>query len=150
MNAQFFNLTPHPIRIADKDGNITHEFPSVGQFRVPVNKRLFTVLDGMRNGTETGNKRESEMEKNYTTLRDLIDRKESLTEGETEDFVAVFGARCSEKTKRRLKSIVRYSVSSLPGLGIFERVRIRPHIEYVAGQSYPDEIRTVREAIIKG
>lgn len=47
MNAQFFNLTPHPIRIADKDGNITHEFPSVGQFRVPVNKRLFTVLDGI-------------------------------------------------------------------------------------------------------
>lgn len=90
------------------------------------------------------------MQKSYTTLRDMIDAKESLTDAEAENFVAVFGARCSDKTKRRLKSVVRYSVSGLPGLGIFERVRIRPEVAYVAGQSYPDEIRTVRELIIKG
>lgn len=88
--------------------------------------------------------------KNYTTLRDLIDRKESLTEDETNAFVSLFGSRCSDKTKRRLRGILRYDVSRLPGLGIFERVRIRPEVSYVAGQSYPDEIRTVREAIIHG
>lgn len=90
------------------------------------------------------------MKKNYTTLRDLIDAKESLTDEEADAFVVLFGSRCSAKTKNRLRGMVRYSVSQLPGLGIFERIRIRPTVEYVAGQSYQDEIRTVRELIIKG
>ena len=47
MQSRFVNLTPHIVRVADQDGKITHEFPSAGQFRVPVNKRLADVLDGI-------------------------------------------------------------------------------------------------------
>ena len=47
MSNKFVNLTSHVIRVADQDGNITHEIPSAGVFRVPVNKRLKDVIDGI-------------------------------------------------------------------------------------------------------
>lgn len=41
------NLTPHPIRIADQDGNIVRELPSEGVLRLGSSRRLIDVVDGI-------------------------------------------------------------------------------------------------------
>ena len=59
------------------------------------------------------------------------DLKTKLTEQDIEQIVAIVGNRCSQKTKVRIRSILTYGPST-------------------AGQSYVDEIRTVRNCIVKG
>jgi TnpA family transposase len=78
-----------------------------------------------------------------------IRNQKLLTDEEIAGVVGLIGFRCSLKTKdileRRLKSI-----SMLSNYGIFGRLIVSPKQHYNAGQSYPDEIRTVRELLIKG
>ena len=45
--AELINLTAHVVRIADEAGTVTHEIPSAGVLRLPINKRLDDTVDGI-------------------------------------------------------------------------------------------------------
>ncbi len=68
-----------------------------------------------------------------------------------EGLVALFGHRCRKETKERLHRRLS-SPGLIQGHGIFHRVMFDVDSQewsYCAGQSYPDEIRTVRELLLK-
>lgn len=80
---------------------------------------------------------------------------EELKESDIDAITKIVGHGCREKTKQRIRSILTYGRFTIKKYGIFERlIRFESpsgsRWEYVAGQSYPDEIRTLRECIIKG
>ena len=76
---------------------------------------------------------------------------ETLTDSDVEQIVAIVGKRCRVKTVNRLRSILTYSKSLIGNYGIYSRlIRENGTWSYVAGQSYPDEIRTLRECILNG
>lgn len=80
------------------------------------------------------------------------DLKLTLTEADIDAILAIIGKGCRDKTKNRLRSILTYAKSTIPAYGIFNRL-YRDDAgawEYCAGQSYPDEIRTIRGCILKG
>lgn len=75
-----------------------------------------------------------------------IESKKALSDQEINELVGIFGARCKGKTKTKL----HHALSMVPAItpyGIYRRVHLNP-IDYCAGQSYPDEIRTVRSLLI--
>lgn len=78
-------------------------------------------------------------------------QKTTLTEKDIDQLVALIGHRCRIKTCNRLRSILTYSPSLVPSYGIFDRlIKEGESWSYVAGQSYTDEIKTVRECILNG
>ena len=78
-------------------------------------------------------------------------QKNSLSDKDIEQIVAIVGHKCSQKTKTRIQSILKYGPSLIPTYGIFSRlIKENDQWEYIAGQSYPDEIRTLRNCILKG
>lgn len=82
-------------------------------------------------------------QENFNTLR------ETLTEQDIDAILAIVGYRCRVKTLQRLRSILTYHPSSIGRYGIFERLIKEDGVwEYVAGQSYPDEIRTLKDCIL--
>lgn len=79
------------------------------------------------------------------------DLKAKLTEQDIDEILKIVGYRCRIKTCNRLRSIITYSPSLIPTYGILERLmKEDAGWVYVAGQSYPDEIRTLRNIILKG
>ena len=90
------------------------------------------------------------------SLTTKIETNTKLTQEEIESAVALFGSRC----KPRKKMMLRHAFGSigypelphfakLPTYGIYNRVMFEDNeAHYCAGQSYPDEIRTVRECLI--
>lgn len=79
------------------------------------------------------------------------DLKTQLSEQDVDQIVEIVGHRCRVKTYNRLRSILTYSSSLVPTYGILERLtKKNGGWSYCAGQSYPDEIRTLREIILKG
>lgn len=82
------------------------------------------------------------------TLYKRISSGKGLTESEIDEMVMIFGKHCREKTVRRLRSVCTY-LTGVENVGIFERVHLENgHVSYCAGQSYPDEIRTVRKCLL--
>lgn len=84
--------------------------------------------------------------------KNLNNQKTQLTEDDIDQILTIVGHRCRIKTVNRLRSILTYGPSTVPHYGIFERLikEENGNWRYVAGQSYTDEIRTLRECIIKG
>jgi hypothetical protein len=85
----------------------------------------------------------------YDDKKGWIDFEINLTDEHKAAFVDLFGKRCHEKTKRRLQSFINYP-SGAENHGIYERVVFNHYgqpCHYVAGQSYPDELRIVRNLI---
>ena len=77
------------------------------------------------------------------------DLKSNLTELDIEQIVTIVGYRCRIKTCQRLTSILKYGPSSIGNFGILSRlIKESGRWEYVAGQSYSDEIRVVRDCIL--
>lgn len=77
--------------------------------------------------------------------------KTQLTESDIDAIVAIVGHRCRIKTCNRLRSILTYSPSLIPTYGILDRLSKEPSgWQYFAGQSYTDEIKTVRDVILNG
>lgn len=77
------------------------------------------------------------------------DLKTSLTEQDIDQIISVIGSRCRVKTINRLRSILTYGPSTIEYAGILNRLmKENGTWSYCAGQSYPDEIRTVREVIL--
>lgn len=89
------------------------------------------------------------MGKIYTEFRDV---QAKLTEQDIDQLVDLIGSRCRHQTKQRIRSVLTYGAGTIPDFGIMRRV-IRDEKgrwEYVAGQSYPDEIRVVRNIVMTG
>lgn len=83
--------------------------------------------------------------------KNFNNQKKNLTDKDIEQILAIVGYRCRIKTHKRLESILKYGLHTIPCYGIFERLLKEGNTwEYVAGQSYVDEIRTLRECILKG
>ena len=80
------------------------------------------------------------------TLKDRIDERAPLADSEVGDLVAMLGSGCQPKTKERLARAL-HRVPYVENCGIYGRVHLRP-VSYCAGQSYPDEIRAVRECLL--
>ena len=79
------------------------------------------------------------------------DLKTQLSKQDVDQIVEIVGHRCRVKTCNRLRSILTYSPSLVPTYGILERLtKENGGWSYCAGQSYPDEIKTLREIILKG
>lgn len=77
------------------------------------------------------------------------DLKTNLAEQDIDQIIAIVGRRCQIKTCNRLRSILTYSPSSIETCGIMGRlIKDNGNWQYIAGQSYPDEIRIVREIIL--
>jgi hypothetical protein len=77
------------------------------------------------------------------------DLKTKLTDLDIEQIVTIVGYRCRIKTCQRLTSILKYGPSTIGSYGILSRlVKESGQWEYIAGQSYTDEIRVVRECIL--
>lgn len=76
---------------------------------------------------------------------------ETLTESDIDQIVTIVGNRCRVKTVNQLRSILTYSKSLIGNYGIYSRlIREDGKWSYIAGQSYTDEIRTLRECILNG
>lgn len=71
-----------------------------------------------------------------------------LSRNDIEEITTLICKRCQPNTWDRVRSILTYSPSAIPTYSILERVYKGKHgWRYCAGQSYPDEIRTVRNII---
>ena len=79
-------------------------------------------------------------------------RSRGLNESDIDAIVAIVGEHCRHKTKARLRSILTYGASTIPDYGIMGRLIFTGEHgwEYIAGQCYPSEIKTLRECILKG
>jgi hypothetical protein len=79
------------------------------------------------------------------------DLKTKLTDQDIDSIVELLAYRCRVQTYTRLRSRLKYHPSSVPSYGILERLTKTESgaWEYTAGQSYPDEIRTIRNIILK-
>lgn len=77
------------------------------------------------------------------------DTYKGLDDNEKQQLYDLVSKRCSARTKDRLyNKIFKVPLSCWETFGIFSRVEFSKHgVSYCAGQSYPDEIRTVRQCI---
>lgn len=72
-----------------------------------------------------------------------------LTPSEQHSLVALLGKGCRQHTKDRLAYKLSKRLYMFQDYGIYRRVGFdKGRAEYCAGQSYIDEIRTVRELIL--
>lgn len=78
--------------------------------------------------------------------------KASFTQDDINQILCLITYKCRIKTLNRLRSILTYSPSLIPQYGILERLMKEDDGKwhYVAGQSYTDEIRTIRQLILNG
>jgi type II secretory pathway component GspD/PulD (secretin) len=76
--------------------------------------------------------------------------RDQLNENDVEQIVELICQRCRIATYNDVRKALTHHLSLIPHLGIFERlIKENGKWRYIAGQSYPDEIRNVRELIIK-
>lgn len=82
------------------------------------------------------------------TLSKRISQGKPLSEQERESALMILSKGCRSKTVNMLRYALSY-VPNVPNYGIYDRVHIsNGNVDYCAGQSYPDEIRTVRNLLI--
>jgi hypothetical protein len=75
--------------------------------------------------------------------------KSNLSDQDIDELVSIIGHRCREKTRRRIRGALKYGASRIPMAGILDRLTKEPYgWQYFAGQSYPDEIRVLRQLIL--
>jgi hypothetical protein len=73
-----------------------------------------------------------------------------LSKEQIDLVVSMIGYRCRHDTKARLKRRLALPLALLKNHGIYDRLMIGDRsIEYVCGQSWDDEMRTLRECLIK-
>lgn len=85
------------------------------------------------------------------TLQKLINEGADLTEEQKESLYILVAKGCRQTTKTRLaRKIFNISLACWENFGIYGRVHVEKdgRFSYCAGQSYPDEIRTLRDCIL--
>ena len=74
----------------------------------------------------------------------------TLTETEQTMIVYEIGKGCRQKTKDKLRRMVSLPLSLWNNYGIYSRMTFKNGLpEYICGQSWTDEMRTLRECLIK-
>jgi hypothetical protein len=82
-------------------------------------------------------------------LAKFKDGQPHLTVDEQYLLVTLLGKGCRDKTRTKLSRKVALPLALWEDFGIYRRVSFdNGQAEYCAGQSYTDEIRTVRELIL--
>ena len=77
------------------------------------------------------------------------DLKGNLTEQDIDDIISIVGAYCRIKTIEKLRANLKYSSAAMETCSIMSRlIKEDGTWHYIAGQSYPDEIRTVRNIML--
>lgn len=72
-----------------------------------------------------------------------------LTESEQSSLFRLIGARCRANTKAKLARRVELPLSLWADYGIYSRVTfINGEVDYICGQSWNDEMRTLRECVL--
>ena len=86
------------------------------------------------------------------TLEDIIRAEAVLTTEQCEGLANLLGKRCHLKTKKRLTKQLILPICFWPYLRLASRFEWNQNTgwDYHAGQSYPDEIRATRTALLKG
>ena len=80
----------------------------------------------------------------------FFDSKTELNENEKAQLVEILTKRCGLKVFNRIRSLVTYDLSTLINDGFLRRFYERDgQIHYCAGQSYPCEIRRIRQDILR-
>ena len=83
------------------------------------------------------------------TLIYKLSHNVSLTDSEKLSFFNLVSCGCHAKNKKRLHSIIFYG-PIIGRYGIYERVYFEnDQAYYCAGQSYPDEIKVIRECLLE-
>ena len=76
--------------------------------------------------------------------------KDKMNEKDKEEIFKILSSRCRQKTKELLALRLEKHLDLIPEYGILNRLIKEEHgWSYYAGQSYPDEIRTVRKIILE-
>ncbi len=84
----------------------------------------------------------------FQSLSTFISDGKSLTAEQIDSAMEVFGKRCRDSTKIRLRYALGY-VPDIPTFGIYGRVHIEgDRVSYCAGQEYPSEVALVRDLLI--
>jgi len=84
------------------------------------------------------------------SLATRISGNEELTIDEQASIHELLMKRCGSNTKQKMWQVLA-RVPYIFNYGIFNRVMLENgRANYCAGQSYSDEIRTVRELLLKG
>jgi hypothetical protein len=88
----------------------------------------------------------------HTTLRDRISYGPDLTQKERESFAAMISKGCRANNRDRIARRVMLPLSIWGNYGIYDRVWFGEYnpeeCSYCCGQSYTDEMRTLRECIL--
>lgn len=72
-----------------------------------------------------------------------------LTESEQLSLLRIIGARCRANTKDKLARRVELPLSLWKDYGIYSRVTfVNGEVDYICGQSWNDEMRTLRECVL--
>ena len=78
-------------------------------------------------------------------------QKKSFTAKDIDQIATLITYKCRVKTYQRVVSMLKYGTGTIPNYGILERlIKEGDNWAYCAGQSYPDEIRTIRNIITNG
>lgn len=95
---------------------------------------------------------------NYVSLSDLIYKAKSeqnfdvqidLSNDQVDELVKMIGYRCRHDTKAKLRRRLELPLALLRNHGIYGRVVITENgCTYYCGQSWDDEMRTLRECLI--
>ena len=73
-----------------------------------------------------------------------------LNDKQREAFLSLIGKGCRQNTKDKLKGSLKVPLSLWKRFGIYSRVILtNDDVEYICGQSWNDEMRTLRECILK-
>lgn len=83
-------------------------------------------------------------------LNHAISGQYKLTEEDIDNLMQLLTSRCNDRTKWSVRTALKYIHHERTYYGIYERVVKEPKTgrwHYIAGQSYPDEIRTVRSLL---
>lgn len=86
----------------------------------------------------------------YDAIYNRSDKKyDQLNDKQVSAFLSLIGAKCRKDTKEKLDRRLRIPLSLWKRYGIFSRVILTDDdVNYICGQSWNDEMRTLRECIL--
>ena len=75
--------------------------------------------------------------------------KGNFTEDDINQIVSIIGYRTHDKTKNKLRSMIKYGSSAIPSYGILDRlIKEGDTWTYFAGQDYVSEMKILRDTIL--
>jgi len=85
----------------------------------------------------------------WCAKNNALDLPHELTETEKAAILALIGAKCRATTKQRLERRLNTPLSCWERFGIYSRMVFKNgDADYICGQSWPDEMRTLRECVL--